>query len=438
MSAVLRRDLRRDYPTIVRGSGVHLFDASGRRYLDAVGGAGVVVIGHGVSEIGRALAAAPEAVTYVYGAAFTTPWQEELAARLLRHATPDAAAVYFTSGGSEANETAVKLARQYHLERGKPAKHKVIARHHSFHGMTLATVALSGRPTVRQPFEPYLQHVPRIAAPYCYRCPLGARYPDCGVACAGDLERALREEDPETVAAVIVEPIIGTTLPAVTPVPEYLARLRAICDRHDILLIADEVLSGYGRTGTFLALEHFDTRADIITMGKAIGSGYAALGAVLATGDVVDSLRRGSGVFQHGFTFSGLPMSCFVGLHVLDYAREHDLFARAIARGAYLHARLRELADRHPVIGDVRGRGLLAGLEFVADRTTRTPLDPARRYAATIVAEAERQGVLLRAGLPGTAGGGDHIQICPPYVVGEEHLDEVVDALDRVLDKERP
>jgi len=373
VSAVLRRDLNRAYPTIAGGHGMYLFDTDGRRYLDAVGGAGVVVIGHGVPEIGQALAEAPRAVTYVYGAAFTTRWQEELAARLLEHAGLDKAAVYFTSGGSEANETAVKLARQYHLERGKPAKHKVIARHHSFHGMTLATVGLSGRPSVRQGFEPYLQLVPRIAAPYCYRCPLGAHYPECGVACAGDLERALREEDPDTVAAVIVEPIIGTTLPAVTPVPEYLARLRDICDRHDILLIADEVLTGYGRTGTFLAQRAFGVQADIVTMGKALGSGYAALGAVIAAEPVVAALRAGSGTFQHGFTFSGLPISCAVGLTVLDYADKHDMFAGVATRGAYLHARLRELAGRHPVIGDVRGLGLLAGVEFA--------VDPARRYA---------------------------------------------------------
>jgi adenosylmethionine-8-amino-7-oxononanoate aminotransferase len=434
VTAVLRRDLRHDQPVIVRGSGIHLYDADGNRYLDAVGGAGVAVIGHGVTGIGAAFAAAGDTVTYAYGASFTTPWQEEYAARLRDLARPGTgAAVYFTSGGSEANETAVKLARQYHVERGRPGKHKVIARWHSFHGMTLGTLALSARAPARAPFEPYLLPVPRFATPDCYRCPFSLEYPACGVACAEDLERALLEEGPDTVSAVIVEPLVGTTLPAVTPPPEYYARIRAICDRHDVLLIGDEVLTGFGRTGRFLALDHWDVEADIVTLGKGIGGGYAALGAVVAAEHVVAALARGSGQFVHGFTFSGLPASCLIGLAVLDHAR--DLFPLVAGRGAYLRSKLDDLATRHDVIGAVRGKGLLAGIEFVADRATRRPIDPARRFAASVAAQAQRRGVLVRPGLPGTAAGrdGDHLQISPPYVIEEEHVDTIVDVLDEVL-----
>lgn len=435
VSAVFRRDLHRPLKTIVRAEGMSLFDQDGRRYLDAVGGAGVVTIGHGVRQITEALAAAADTTSYVYSAAFTTPWQEELAARLLVLAGASAAAVYFTSGGSEANETAVKLARQYHLERGNPGKYKVVARWQSFHGVTLGTLALSGRPSWRQPFDPYLMRVPHIVPPYCYRCPFGATYPGCGVACADDLERTLLMEGPDTVAAFIAEPLIGTTVTGVTPVPEYYAKIRDICDRYDVLFIADEVLAGYGRTGLPLAMQHWGVEPDITTMGKGIGSGYAALGAVIVADGVVEPFRRGSGMFVHGYTYSGLPASCFVGLQVLDYVRDHDLFALAAVRGELLHARLAQLAARHPVIGDVRGRGLLAGVEFVADRDTREPIDPGQRYAARVAAAAEDRGVLVRPGMPGAnyGKGGDHLQISPPYVISEAQIDQIVEVLDDVL-----
>lgn len=413
---------------------MYLYDGDGNRYLDAVGGAGVAVIGHGVTEIGAALAAAGDTVTYAYGAAFTTPWQEEYAERLRELARPsEGGAVYFTSGGSEANETAVKLARQYHVEQKKPGKYKVVARWHSFHGMTLGTLALSARATARTPFEPYLMPVGRFATPDCYRCPFALEHPSCGIACADDLERVLLEEGPDSVAAVIVEPLVGTTLPAVTPPPEYYARIRAICDRYDVLLIDDEVLTGFGRTGRFLALSHWGVEADIVTMGKGIGGGYAALGAVIAGQKIVDALRGGTGQFVHGFTFSGLPASCLIGLAVLDHAA--DLFPRVAARGAYLRARLDDLKGRHDMIGAVRGRGLLVGMEFVQDRATRRPIDPSRRFAARVATEAQRRGVLIRPGLPGTPPGqdGDHLQISPPYIIAEEHIDTLVSVVDDVV-----
>ena len=434
-SSVFYRNLRKRYRTITSGEGVYLHDAEGRQYLDAVGGAGVVIIGHGVKAVTRALAESPASSTYVYGADFTTRWQEELASRVLALSGMTGGAAYFVSGGSEANETAIKLAREYHLQRGDTQRYKIISRWQSFHGVTMATLSVSGRTSWRSPYDPYLLRVTHIVPPYCYRCPFRLTYPSCGVACADDLERTILLEGPESVAAFIAEPIIGTTIPGVTPVPEYYARIRQICDRYQILFIADEVLTGYGRTGKSMAMQHWGVLPDVITLGKGIGSGYAALGAVVASDRVINAIRDGSGVFRHGFTYSGLPAACFVGLRVLDYVEENKLFAQVSQRGDYLHSLLSELAEAHPVIGQVRGRGLLAGIEFVAERRSKEILDPLQRYAARVVFAAQEHGVLLRSGVSGAnyGNGGDHIQISPPYVIAEKELDRIVDVLDKVL-----
>lgn len=438
--SVFHRDLSRSYRTVVSGEGVYLYDRDGRRYLDAVGGAGVVVIGHGVTQPLQALAQAGGAITYVYGEDFTTRWQEELAERLLGFCGANGGAVYFASGGSEANETAIKMAREYHLQRGEPQRHKVIARWQSFHGVTLGTLSVSGRTAWRGAFDPYLYHVPHIVPPYCYRCPFRLTYPACNVACADDLERAILLEGPESVAAFIAEPVIGTTIPAVTPVPEYYSRVRHICDRYGVLFIADEILTGYGRTGLPLAMQHWSVEPDLITLGKGIGSGYAALGAVVASEKIVEAFRAGSGLFRHGFTFSGLPVSCFVGLRVLDYAEQNGLFGRVADLGTHLEKGLKALARDHEEIGDVRVLGLLAGIEFVADKRSRTPVEPDVRYAQRLVDAAAERGVLLRAGTSGSnyGLGGDHIQISPPYVISEGQLDRAVEVLDDVISELAP
>jgi adenosylmethionine-8-amino-7-oxononanoate aminotransferase len=327
------------------------------------------------------------------------------------------------------------MARQYHLQCGRPGRHKVIARWQSFHGSTLATLSLSGRPSWREPFLPQLTAVPHIVPPYCYRCPLGHSYPGCGVACADDLERMIVMEGPDSVAAFIAEPVIGSTVTGVVPVPEYYQRIREICDTYDVLFIVDEVLSGYGRTGRWLAIEHWGVQPDIVVMGKGISSGYVPLGAVLAAPRVVDAFTAGSGVFSHGFTYSGNPMCTFIGLQVLQYALGHQLFDGVPAKGAYLRAALDRLAGRHEIIGDVRGLGLFAGVEFVADRATREPFPEKAGLTRRVVRGAMDRGVLI---LPGVAGanygrGGDHIHLSPPYIVSEAQLDQVTDVLDDTL-----
>ena len=434
-SAVFYRDLRAAYESIVSAEGMYLRTAAGQQILDAVGGAGTVVIGHGVREITDAIAQHGSEVSFVYGATFTNPWQEQLAEALVAMSPQTAARVYFVSGGSEGNETAIKMARQYHLQRGHPGRHKVIARWQSFHGSTLATLSLSGRPAWREPFLPQLTAVPHIVPPYCYRCPLGHAYPGCGVACADDLERMIIMEGPDSVAAFIAEPVIGSTVTAVVPVPEYYQRIREICDAYDVLFIADEVLTGYGRTGHWLAIEHWDVRPDIVVMGKGISSGYVPLGAVLASQRVVDAFTAGSGTFNHGFTYSGNPLCTFVGLQVLRYAQDHQLFHDVAAKGEYLRTALDKLAQHHPIVGDVRGLGLFAGVEFAADRTSREPFPEEADITGRVVRGARSRGVLI---LPGVAGanhgrGGDHIHLSPPYIVTRAEIDLVAEVLDATL-----
>jgi adenosylmethionine-8-amino-7-oxononanoate aminotransferase len=435
-SPVLHRDLKREYKEIARGEGVYLFDTNGTRYLDAVGGVAVNIIGHGVREIGDALARNVEETSFAYGAAFSNPWQEELARNLVSISPFSDASVYFTSGGSEANETAVKLARQYHLDRGKPQKWKVVSRWQSYHGNTLTTLGLSGRPSWRGPYDPYIVATPHMASPYCYRCPFGKTYPSCQVQCADDLERTILQEGPETVSAFIAEPVVGTSLAGVVPVPEYYARIREICDEYDVLFIADEVLSGYGRTGTAFAIDHWGVRPDILTLGKGVGSGYVPLAGCIADGPVVDSLRTGGGRFTHGFTYSGMPVSCFIGQQVFDYVQRHNLFQASAVNGAYLHERLRVMAQTREHIGDVRGLGMLAGVELVADFATKQPFPRELAVTDNIVIEAEARGVLLREGTPDVnhGKGGDQIQISPAYIITREQIDTVVDVLAESID----
>ncbi|HXJ24680.1 MAG TPA: aminotransferase class III-fold pyridoxal phosphate-dependent enzyme, partial [Streptosporangiaceae bacterium] len=427
--------LHASYESVVSAEGMYLQTASGQRILDAVGGAGTVVLGHGVREITDAIARHGNEVGFVYGATFTNPWQEQLAAALVAMNPQLAARVYFTSGGSEGNETALKMARQYHLQCGRPGRHKVIARWQSFHGSTLATLSLSGRPSWREPFLPQLTAVPHIVPPYCYRCPLGHSYPGCGVACADDLERMIVMEGPDSVAAFIAEPVIGSTVTGVVPVPEYYQRIREICDRYEVLFIVDEVLTGYGRTGRWLAIEHWGTEPDIVVMGKGISSGYVPLGAVLAAPRVVDAFTAGTGIFSHGFTYSGNPLCTFVGLQVLRYAQVSGLFEEVAAKGEKLRAVLGQLAAGHKIIGDVRGLGLFAGVEIVADRASREPFPEKAGLTQRIVQGTLARGVLI---LPGVAGanygrGGDHIHLSPPYIITPAEIDLVAEALDGTL-----
>jgi adenosylmethionine-8-amino-7-oxononanoate aminotransferase len=433
-SSVFYRDLASSPPLIVRGQGMYLEDDTGRRYLDANGSAGVVAIGHGRTEIAQALAAAGDSVPFVYNASFTHPWQEQLADAILGMAPANMAGVYFVSGGSEANESAWKLARQYFVERGKAQKYKAIARWQSYHGVTLAALSLSGRPSWRHIYAPLLLPVTHIASPYEYRCDF-CRGGGCTLQCADDLERAILQEGPDTVAAFFAEPVVGTSATGLTPHADYYKRVREICDRYDVLFVADEVLCGYGRTGRPFAIAGWNVEPDIITLGKAIASGYAPLAAMVVSEKIRAVFAEGTGRFVHGLTYSGTPSSCFAGLEVFKIMQRENLFARPGDIGATLVARLQALADKHDVIGEVRGQGLLIGLEFVADRQTRRPFPTQTAFTARLVDALRRRNVLVGGGSPQSNHGrdGDHIQISPPYIVSEAEITLIVSALDDAL-----
>jgi adenosylmethionine-8-amino-7-oxononanoate aminotransferase len=433
--AVLHRDLKKSYPTIVRGEGVWLHDADGRRYLDAAGGAAVVTIGHGVKEVARAIAEQAERVAYTYIANFTNEPLERLAARLTALAPAGLSKVYFVSGGSEAAETALKLARQHHLLRGNTRKYRVVSRWQAYHGNTIGALSMSGRTQWFRDFRPYVLDFPHIAPCHCYRCPFDLAYPDCGVRCATDLERVIRQEGAESIAAFIAEPIVGTSGAALTPPAEYFRIVREICDRHDILFIADEVITGFGRTGKPFAIEHWGVVPDLVLVGKGISSGYAPLGGVLVRDKVVETFRATGASPFLPFTFAGNPLSCAAGLAVLDYAERHRLFARAGAMGAELFDRLRAKIGGSPLVGEIRGKGLLAGIELVADRATKRPFPAEAGVGRRVMAAALARGVVVLAGQPGLVDGiaGDHVLLAPPYVIEREEIATVVDVLATAL-----
>lgn len=428
------RDFLKPYPRAVRGDGCFVFTADGRRYLDASGGAGVVTIGHGVEEVARAMADQAARLAYVHSSQFHTESAETLAKRLVAMAPPPMrrnGRVYLTSGGSEATETAIKLARQYFHERGEAKRVRVISRWQSYHGSTLGALSVSGNTRRREPFAPLLHEWGHIPPCYCYRCPMGLRYPECNVDCADELDRLLDREGAEDVAAFIFEPVAGATLGAVVPPEGYVQRIAEICRRRGILLIADEIMSGMGRSGKAFAIEHWGVTPDMILVGKGVASGYAPLGAVVVAGHVVEAIEQGSGSFLHGFTYNAHPVAAAAGNAVLDFIEREKLFARVSPFGRELQEALVPLR-RFSVVGDVRGMGLLVGVEFVRDAKTREPFPPDARTAQRIQEDAFDAGVLTYP-IQGCADGtrGDHILLAPPFTITSTMIQMLVDALER-------
>jgi adenosylmethionine-8-amino-7-oxononanoate aminotransferase len=431
------RNLTLAYPVAVKAEGVWIEDAGGKRYLDGCGGAVVCSIGHGVPEIADAMAAQARRLDFAHSSQFITREAMALTTAIAALAPGDmreSARVYLTSGGSEAVETALKLARQYHVERGRPGKHKIIGRWQSYHGSTIGALSVTGNVARRDLYLPMLPAAPHAVACFCYHCPLGLTFDACDIACVDDLERLIQEEGPDTVAAFIAEPIVGATLGAAPAVPGYFERVRAICDRHDVLFIADEVMTGVGRTGRNFGIEHFGVIPDLIVTGKGLSAGYAPLGAVIARAPVVEALRAGRGFFEHGFTYSANPLSAAVGNAVLDYIERHDLVRRAADTGDVLGERLAALQKRRPIVGDVRGKGLLWGLELVRSRASREPFPPQAKAARRLYETALEEGLVLYPGT-GTREGrdGDHAIIAPPFTISRKELDTLVERLDRSL-----
>lgn len=433
-SRVMYSYLREDLPEISHGQGIYLFDRMGRRYLDGCSGAVIANIGHGVDSVAEAMAHQARAVAYVFRQQFHNGPADRLSARLADMAPPGLERCIFVNSGSEAVETAVKLAVQYWRERGQPTRTQILTRWTSYHGSTVGDLSWGGHVPRRQEFGPLLHHKPDLEPPYCYRCPYEKTFPECGLLCARRLEATIRRIGPQHVAALIAEPVIGASAAAVVPPPGYMETLAEICRRYDVLFIADEVMTGMGRTGTNFAVDHWGVTPDMIVCGKGLNSGYIPLAAVLVHERIYSAIRDGSGAFTTGHTHSAVPVACAAGNAVLDYVEAHSLVARARESGVYLAHRLGELAAHCPIIGDVRGLGLMHGLELVADRETRTPFPPTARMTARLVHAARERGLLVYPASGFVDGcAGDGIMVAPPLTITRAELDDLVAMLDAAL-----
>jgi adenosylmethionine-8-amino-7-oxononanoate aminotransferase len=435
---VFYRNLHWKYPTITHGEGVYLYDTDGNRYIDSASGAAVSNIGHGRREIGKAMAEQAGKIEFVHG----SRWNSEPLTRLAEKVstiTPDHLnKIYVTSIGSESIESAIKMARNYFLERdGKTMKYKVISRQPSYHGGTIGGMSVSGNLGLRQNYMNYLgEFAKHIPAPYCYRCPYGKKPENCGVPCAHRLDYVIGQEGEDYVAAFLTESVSGSSIPAACPPPEYFKVVRHICDAHDVLLICDEVMTGFGRTGKAFGCLHFELYPDLMTMGKGMAAGYLPLGGIAVKDSIYDVFNAGSGKFVHGHTYGHHALSCAVGCAVQDVYVRENLFENAARMGRYIAPRLEEMR-KYPMVGDVRCFGLMIGLEFVEDQESKKPFEPSRKVAEAITVTGLSNGIVLYPG-GGSVNGryGDHVMIAPPLIISEEQIDDYIERLHKTLKEE--
>lgn len=431
MDHVFPRHTKALPPIAVGGEGCYLIDASGKKYLDGSGGAAVSCLGHGDKAVIAAIKRQLDELAFAHTGFFTSQPAEDLADRLIEYAPGDLDRVYFVSGGSEAVEAAIKLARQYVLEKGEASRHRIIARRQSYHGNTLGALAAGGNLWRREPFAPLMIETTHIPPCYAYRDKQeGESEYEYGQRAANALEEEILRLGPDTVLAFIAEPVVGATAGALSAVPGYFHRIREICDQYGVLLILDEVMCGMGRTGTLFACEQDGIAPDIMTIAKGLGAGYQPIGATLCTREIYRTIQDGSGFFQHGHTYMGHPTACAGGLAVLDAILERRLLTRVREQGEKLDRALSDGLSQHPHVGDIRGRGLFRGVEIVEDRTSKAPFDPQRRIHAKIKAAAFDAGLICYP-MGGTIDGvrGDHILLAPPFIIEDAQIDELVDKL---------
>jgi adenosylmethionine-8-amino-7-oxononanoate aminotransferase len=437
VSKVFHRSVRGTPPVAVGGSGVHLVQDDGRRYLDASGGAAVSCLGHGHPRINEAMKRQIDALAYAHTGFFTTKPAEMLAEALIAQAPGGIGRVYFVSGGSEAVEAALKMARQYFVEIGQPNRTRFIARRQSYHGNTLGALAAGGNAWRREPFAPLLIEVSHVSPCFAYRFRKDDETEHAfGLRVANEIEDEILRLGPDTVAAFIAEPVVGATAGAVPPVPGYFTRVREICDRYGVLLILDEVMCGMGRTGTLHASEQEGVVPDLMTIAKGLGAGYQPIGAVLVSERIYSAFAAGSGYFQHGHTFMAHPVACAAALEVQRVIQDDNLLARVVDLGARLAEALQHRFEAHPSVGDIRGRGLFHAIELVRDRATKAPFPPELALHARIKRHAMELGLMVYP-MGGTIDGrhGDHVLIAPPFIAEPSHLDEIVDKLGRAVDE---
>lgn len=419
-------------PMLDRAEGIYMWDTDGKRYIDGSSGAMVSNIGHSNPAVLDAMRAQMAKSTFGYRLHFQTESSERLAAMTAALAPDGMNKVFFVSGGSEAVESTLKLARQYVLTQGQSQRTKVISRYPSYHGGTLGALSITGYAPMTAPFDPMMQRMPKIPAPRAYLDGLDPDDPATGLHYANMLEEKILEEGADTVLAFVLEPIGGASTGALVPPAGYMQRIREICTQHGVLLIHDEVMTGGGRTGRFFGAEHWDVVPDLISISKGFGGGYVPLGAMIARDDIVEAVM-GAGGFIHGFTYAGNPLACAAGCAVLEQIEAHDLIGNAARMGDRLADRLNGLMQRYPLIGDVRGKGLLTAFELMADRGSKAPLPTSLNAHARLVDIAYDNGLIIYSRRTRGGTSGDHFLVCPPMIVDESQLDEITDMLDRSL-----
>ncbi|MER8771121.1 aspartate aminotransferase family protein [Mesorhizobium sp. M0960] len=436
MTHILHRTIHSTLPVAVRGQGIELFDAEGKSYIDASGGAAVSCLGHGHPDVIAALHTQLDRIAYAHTSFFTTEVAERLADRLVEDAPEGLDHVYLVSGGSEAVEAALKMARQYFVEKGEPQRRHLIARRQSYHGNTLGALATGGNEWRRAQFRPLLIETHHIDPCYAYRYQKHGESDEAYAArAAQQLEDKILELGPDEVIAFVAEPVVGATLGAVPPVADYFKHIRAICDRYGVLLILDEVMCGMGRTGTLHACEQDGIAPDLLTVAKGLGGGYQPIGAVLLGRHIFDAFAQGSGFFQHGHTYMGHPMAAAAGLAVQEVIRRDRLLDNVSAMGAQLDERLHQRFDNHHHVGNIRGRGLFRGIELVVDRATKEPFDQRLELNARIKREAMARGLMIYP-MAGTIDGvrGVHVLVAPPFIISKQDIDRIVERLGEAID----
>lgn len=430
---VFYRNLHYSYPLINSGKGAYLYDVEGKKYLDASGGAAVVNVGHGLKEIAEAISSQAQKVGYLNGMQFSHSPVETLAEEIAKSLPFHEGKLYFLASGSEAVEASIKLARQYWIAQGKEKKTHIVSRNPSYHGNTLAALSLSARDHYKNIFRPMLIESSQIPAPYCYRCSWQEEYPSCGVKCAYELEKTIKKLGKENVSAFLTEVIGGASTGGAVPPSEYFLIIRKICDEYEIMLIVDEVMTGVGRTGKWLSCDHFDLVPDVIILGKGLTGGYFPLSALAVRKSIVDSIFKKGKSFLHAQTYTHHPVGCAASLAILDYIKKHNLVEKSFQRGDELKREIISLLD-HPHVGDIRGRGLLLGIEFVEEKDRKAPFPRKKEYVEHFISKAMKKGLILWPNI-GHADGvnGDLILLAPPFIITKKEISKIFNVLEEVL-----
>ncbi len=429
-SYVIKPELNKSYPFVSHGKGIYLYDKQGNAYIDGCSGAVTASIGHAVSEIAEAMYAQARQVSFAYRSHFSSDAVEALAAKLAEWSPGDVNYSFFVSSGSEATETAQKIAIQYWQERGYERKNRVLSRWMSYHGITMGALSMSGHVLRRKRFVPLLADYPCVPAPYTYRRPEGISEEAFGQWCADQLELAILRVGPEHVAAFIAEPVIGASGGAIVPPAGYYQRIREICDKYDVLFIADEVMTGIGRTGKPFGIDHWGVVPDIMALGKGMSAGYTPMAATMVREAIIDTIANGSGSIMAGHTYSANPQSAATALAVVEYIEKHRLVENAAAQGAYLLDGLRKLTEEFPLVGDARGLGLLCGLEFVKDPRSKEPFPLSLGVANRVIRRAFEKGLMIYPAIGGIEGvAGDAVIVAPPLVITREEIDRLLTIL---------